>query len=341
MSIFLSICVCVIILLLDYYSEKNNILDSNNSLYTKLSLVFESKFYSNIILFVFAFMIIYLFNNHKFISYNNYSYFAQALLNRRLDIPDMPQYLESIEFNGKTYMHFAPGPTLLVLPFIAIWGIDFNVNIVSIILGAANIVLFFNILKRLDINSTKIRLWLSALFGFGTVHFFCSVIGHSWFFGHVSTTFFILLALLFVFEKNPKKELKSCFFSGLFFGMSVACRMPMLFSGIFFIAFIWKYKNLKYKALLCFVLGAFLPGSLYMLYNFVRFGTIMDQGYFLTFLKDRPGQTGGPLQLKFVPYNLYSIFILAPEWIGEFPYIKPTQAGVSLTFTTPSNLLRI
>ena len=86
-----------------------------------------------------------------------------------------------------------------------------------------------------------------------------------------------------------------------------------------------------------FACGAAVPGELYMLYNFVRFGTIMDKGYNLThlkdkyremydqmqllpkseqmaFLKDAEKQVGGPLQLQYVKYNLFSIFLMMPEF---------------------------
>ena len=289
-----------------------------------------------ILLFVAAFLILYLFNNHKFVVFNNYSYLARALLQGRIDIPDMPGYLEFITYNGKNYMHFAPGPTLFTLPFVAIFGVDFNINILSIVLGALNIVIFYEILKMMEFNKTGTRLWLSALFGFGTVHFFCAAVGHSWFLGHIAATFFILLAILFAFKKTKKFNLYGCFFTGLFYGLAVTCRLPLLFSFPFFVAMILKTRKEKISGLAAFALGASIPGGLYMLYNYVRFETIMDLGYYLTFAKDRPGETGGPLQLKYALYNLYSIFIMAPAHIGKFPYIVPSLAGVSLTFTTPA-----
>jgi len=365
-SLLLVFIFCIGIVVIDYYIGKRKFLYYKfkkllSFIPFKKALSFlKIRGMDSLLLLVAAFLIIYLFNNHKFVVFNNYSYLARALLQGRIDIPDIPGWLEFVTYKGKNYMHFAPGPTLFTLPFVAIFGVDFNINIISIVLGALNIVIFYNILKMMKFNEAGTRLWLSALFGFGTVHFFCAAVGHSWFLGHIATTFFILLAILFAFKKylgtispcsagtlfpsstasmsqrslrrnvprqaykskkTEKFDLYGCFFMGLFYGLAVTCRLPLLFSFPFFVAIILKTRKEKISGMAAFALGAVIPGGLYMLYNYVRFETIMDLGYYLTYAKDRPRETGGPLQLKFALYNLYSIFIMAPAHIGKFPYI--------------------
>ncbi|HBQ63627.1 MAG TPA: hypothetical protein DD727_01600 [Clostridiales bacterium] len=291
-----------------------------------------------LLVLLFSAALIFLFNNHRFVIYNNYSYLAQSLLQGRLDVPQIPDYLESVSYNGTTYMHFAPGPSILLLPLIAIFGMGFNIGILANLLGAFNILLFYRILIKLGFDDLKGRLWLTALFGFGTVHFFLSVVGHSWFLGHVSATFFILLALLLTVGKAKRGKDRWCIFllAGLAYGMAVTCRMPLLLSGLLFLGLILLGKKAGWKGVLLFAAGAAVPGGLYMLYNYLRFDTILDLSYVLTFAKDRPEMTGGPLQLQFVPYNLYSMFILSPEFTQGFPWLKPSLAGVSLTFTSPA-----
>ena len=77
-----------------------------------------------LLLFLASFLVLYLLNDHSFVFYNNYSYLADALLHGHLYVDGMPAYLESVEFGGHVYMHFAPGPALLCLPFVAIFGIS-------------------------------------------------------------------------------------------------------------------------------------------------------------------------------------------------------------------------
>lgn len=314
-------------------------------------------------LFLFSFLVFFLLNNKEFVWYNNYSYLSEALLNGRLWVDGMPEYLESVSFGGHTYMHFAPGPSLLCLPFVALFGIrGFNIAYLSMVLGAANSVLFYRVLSQLSVGRDRAeRLWCTLLAVFGTVHCFLAAVGHSWFLGHVSSWFFLLLAMAFMTKREAEND-RELFFSGLFFGLAVTCRMACLPGAVFFGGYILikRGKNRLWKAALCFAAGAAVFGGLYMLFDYVRYGTIMDKGYNLTHLKDmhralydemlglptREEQTaflkaaeahyGGPLQRKNVLYNLYSIFLMPPEFTAESPYVIPSLKGVSLTVLSPA-----
>lgn len=311
------------------------------------------------LLFAVAFILFYLFNNHSFNLYNNYAYLAEALLNGRLDVPDMPAYLESVAFGGYKYMHFAPGPALLCLPFVALFGVaGTNCAYLCFALGAANAVLFYKTLENLQVGDARERLWFSAFAVLGTVHFFCAALGDSWFLGHVSTLFFLFLAFYFVTLPPAVHLARNTFFAGLFFGLAVTCRMPALLGGVFFAGYLWLNRKERLRAFLLFAAGAAVFGGLFMLYNYARYGTVMDLGYNLTYLKDKhreaynllqaaepsaqlamlydlQAQYGGPLQWQYARYNLYSIFLMPPEFSSAYPYLIPTVAGVAVTFTSP------
>lgn len=316
--------------------------------------------------FLFCFLAYYLCSRRDFTFYNNYSYLAQAWLDGHLYVDGMPPYLESVEFMGHQYVHFAPGVSLLCLPFVAIWGIGgFNCIYLAMFLGACNAVLAVSVLRNMGIGEKEgDRYWLAAMLILGTVHFFCATIGSSWFLGHVATLFFLLLALFFLTKAAPPagQPYRYPFLSGLFFGLAVTCRMAALPGVFFFAGYLWLKKGgtgkEKLRLIFTFLCGAAVFGFLYMLYNYARFGSIMDQGYYLTYLKDRyrdiydslqaapvseqkrlfkeyRSAYGGPLQLKHIPYNLYSLFIMAPSWRNEAPYLIPELTGVSITFTSP------
>ena len=288
------------------------------------------------IIFVCSVILLWAFNNHHSVQYNNYSYLSNALLHGRLDIPNMPLYLEQVTFAGKTYMHFAPGPSVLLLPFIGAFGMGFDIAYLSYILGAAGCVVFYNILVRLEIGVLNTRIWLTALYGFGTVHFFLAALGNSWFLGHVSAALFLLLAVMISLKKDSPHPWLNLFAAGFSFAFAVACRMPVLLAFPLFIAIIVFHRKSGFKGLLAFACGALIPGGLYMIYNYLRYGTVMDLGYYLTFAKDKPEESGGPLQIKYIGYNLYSLFFLPPSWQGTFPYIYPSLNGLAVTFTTPA-----
>lgn len=319
-------------------------------------------------LFVFSFLVFFLLNNKRFVYYNNYSYLADALLNGRLYVDGMPEYLESVSVGGHTYMHFAPGPSLLCLPFVAIWGVDgFNIAYLSMGLGAANSVLFYRVFRNLGIGRDRTeRLWCVLLAVFGTVHCFLAAVGHSWFLGHVSSWSFLLLATEMMTRHGAGKDLE-LFLSGLFFGLAVSCRMACLPGAVFFGGYILlrRGKDRLVPAALCFAAGAAVFGGLYMLYDYARYGTIMDKGYNLTHLKDMqrpvydemltlsdtPAQMaflreaealyGGPLGTQHIRYNLYSIFLMPPIFSAESPYVIPGTRGVSLSVLSPALYLAL
>ena len=260
-------------------------------------------------------------------------------------------------------MHFAPGVSWISIPFVLIWGaFGFNCIYLAMILGAANSALAYLILEQRGLGRCiRDRILLALMLTIGTVHFFCASIGSSWFLGHVSTIFFLLLSWYFMFkvtEIDQKRNLLNLFLSGLFFGLAVNCRLAALFGCIFLFYYIFKIYKFNFKPYLAFCGGAAIFGSIYMIYNYVRYGTIMDQGYSLTYLKDNhravydalqnspiseqkkllkqyTSEYGGPLQLKYLKYNLYSIFMMAPTFSWKFPYIIPELTGTAITFTSP------
>lgn len=315
-----------------------------------------------LLLFLGSFVVFFLLNNHQYVYYNNYSYLSEALLKGHLYVDGMPAYLESVDFGGHTYMHFAPGPSLLCLPFVAVFGVEgFNISWLSMLLGAGNSALFYRVFHNMGIGRGKReRFWCTVLAVFGTTHCFLASIGHSWFLGHVSGWFFLLLGMVFLTRQQGNPGL-NLFWAGLFYGFSVTCRMANLPGAVFFFGYILMHREKKQwlNSLLLFCVGAAIFGGMYMAFDYVRYGTIMDQGYNLThlkdlhrdlynqlqtlpaneqlaFLKECEKEVGGPLSLDHVAYNLYSIFLLPPEFSSEYPYIIPTMAGVCLSITSPA-----
>ena len=379
----------------------------------------------DLFLFLYAWLTLFLLNNHEFVVYNNYSYLSDALLKGRLDTPDLPGYLESFSLGGKTYMHFAPGVAILLLPAAAIFGAQsINYAYVGMTLGALSTVLFYRILQNLSIGKdARERFWCTVLVLFGTVHCFCASIAHSWFIGHAASWMLLFLSLFLVSVPYRKAENESAgfFAAGVAFGLCVCCRLGNLLGAGVFVAYILLKKREGWlRCGLLFAAGAAVFGGLYMSMNYARFGTVMDRSYDLTHLKDlfKPlyyymqesisesreqmafldavqktdwdtafssletkrafveflqrnaaeswnycrgipetpaasmdalelqnvfyeivhtsfPKVGGALSILNAKNNLYSIFLLMPEFKAESPFVIPTLAGVSLTFCTP------
>ena len=125
---------------------------------------------------------------------------AQAWLDGRTSIP-LPDYQDTMpilnaagESTGRGIIPFPPFPALVLLPFVSIWGAATNQQLIATILGAIDVGIAYWMLGFLPIRQA-IR-GLTALFlGLGTVLWYASALGTTWFFAHVIAVGCVLLAV--------------------------------------------------------------------------------------------------------------------------------------------------
>ena len=87
---------------------------------------FESPSFSDWVIYVIAFIIIqipaiinFYYNDG---SNNSYTLFAESLLHGNLTLPPMASYGDMIFYNNNYYLPYPPLPSLILLPFVAIFG---------------------------------------------------------------------------------------------------------------------------------------------------------------------------------------------------------------------------
>jgi hypothetical protein len=125
---------------------------------------------------------------------------AQAWLQGQTSIP-LPDYQDTMpilnaagESTGRGIIPFPPFPALVLLPFVSIWGVATNQQLLATILGALDVAIAYWMLGFLPIRQA-IR-GLTALFlGLGTVLWYASALGTTWFFAHVVAVGCLLLAV--------------------------------------------------------------------------------------------------------------------------------------------------
>src|SRR5438876_8108145 len=163
--------------------------------------------------------------------YQHYVYLAKALTQGTLDVSkaEMPDYYQdSVTEGGKRYLPFPPGPALLLVPFVAVWGTSFSEVYFTMVLGAINVVLFWYLLGSLRVT-TRTKLLMVPFFAFGTAHFYSATTGTVWFYQHVSAVFFLLLALIALFKQTPP------ILPAALLGIAFLNREPMILSAPFFL----------------------------------------------------------------------------------------------------------
>src|SRR4029079_15484635 len=84
------------------------------------------------------------------------------------------------------YVSFPPFPAVLMAPGGALWGLGFNDVVVTALWAELNPVLLLLLLRDLRRRGLSKRtdvedLWLVAMFGVGSVYYYCSWGGAVWF----------------------------------------------------------------------------------------------------------------------------------------------------------------
>ena len=245
---------------------------------------------------------------------------------------------EELEFEGKTYIPFPPGASILLLPFILAFK-NITEQQVSILIGAIDISLMYLLLINLTTKRNSVL--LSIFFGLGTSFFWSAVVGTTWFFAHVVALFFIIISLILHFKNKN-------LLSGIFFALAALTRMPLILAGIFYLFQLWHDK----RKFVMFLIGAFIFIPSLTAYDYLRFGNPFRTGYSEVYSQYAgssypytikqlitPGATvNGYFDIKNLPMHLYTFLIMPPDVDikgGIVKNLKPSPFGMGILFTSP------
>jgi hypothetical protein len=154
----------------------------------RFALVWESPILS----MLFAFLVYMLITAHYGSPWREslfayYNYLADALLHGQLSLTTMPiRRLDLSLYEGRYYLYWGPLPALLLLPFIALFGVHFSDIFFTLLIGAGNVALIALLLRHACragvISLSPVRRGLLVLFfAFGTVHMILAPYGRIWF----------------------------------------------------------------------------------------------------------------------------------------------------------------
>ncbi len=313
----------------------------------KSPLSFNDRRFSIIIFllfFVITFLIYYYtaYEGHQ-TRFNQFVRLAESFFHLRLHLTDDAKWLdlEFAIFGGKYYVIPPPMPAILLLPFVAMFGLSTNQTIASIFLGSLDVSLAFLVARELT-KSRSVQLWTTVMFGFGTIHWWLASDGSVWFFSLVTSVTFLFLAIYITLKgKRP-------FLAGFFLGASFWSRLSTVLSLPFFIVMFsdkWLKKpggsfilnRIDLKPLICLGFGVCIFITLNFVYNFLRFGTPLDVSYyFIPGLLEEPWYQKGIFDITYIPRHLKVIFANIPIFVSTPPYVMPSWEGMAIWITTPA-----
>jgi hypothetical protein len=285
---------------------------------------------------------------------------ADAFLHGRLGLTEGPSYLNELvpTADGLFQVVYPPAPALVLLPVVWVFGRAFEQAWASILLGALNVVLAWQVIGAMGVTRGP-RLVLSLVFGFGTIAWFSAQAGSSWHFAHVVAMMFMLLAIR-ACQRDARPGL-----IGLLFAGAVLSRLTLALAAPFFVAYLidrsarqslddrtvfgaltavrppaWQVPPawrafLEHGSVAAAALVVALAG--YFVYNHLRFGSPLENGYALIpgLLQEAQYQHGF-FSVVNIPRKLYALFLSAPLQVADFPWIQSRQlGGLSIVLTTP------
>src|SRR6185503_1778525 len=89
---------------------------------------------------------------------------------------------------------FPPLPAVVLMPFVALWGLATNGQLVFAILGALDVGIAWWVLGRLPVRRW-VQIATTVFFGFGTVFWYAAQIGTTWYQAHVLAVGLALAAI--------------------------------------------------------------------------------------------------------------------------------------------------
>ncbi|MGI8929451.1 MAG: hypothetical protein ACR2H0_08330 [Candidatus Limnocylindrales bacterium] len=211
---------------------------------------------------------------------------------------------------------FPPLPAVLLMPFVAIFGLATNSQLVGVVIGAINVGLAWRMTSRVTENRAAAFL-ATLFFAFGTVHWYAAMLSTTWFLAHVVALTFVLLGVTLALDAERQERIRARlnqvreaaaaqrgelaatfeqrsmflawyrrlrgqvdplqFLAGFVFGVGALARLPVIFGAPFFL-FVGGGGSF-WKRGLSASLGAAVPLALLLTYNVAATGHVFNPAY--------------------------------------------------------------
>ncbi|MBA3944394.1 MAG: hypothetical protein H0X37_07505 [Herpetosiphonaceae bacterium] len=306
------------------------------------TLLWESPFWSGLLALVVYGLIAGVSNPGLHASpYSYFGFLADALLHGQLNLRlRPPSTLDLSLFNGKYYLYWPPLPAVLMLPFVAVWGVGFSDVLFTLIIAVANVSLVALLLRQLCrrrvLRLHRIQRGILVLFfALGTVHVTLAPFGKVWPTEQLVGFLWVVLAYLAALNME---QTAAFFWTGCSFACVFLTRNHMLFNGLWPAYYLlYTHRRVPWRSLLGFALVGLAPVVLAIgllgLYNWQRFDSLISNGVDYHqmgnhFVGDFVRY--GAFSLHYVPRNLFYQYVAYP-----LPIRPASREGGSLFLLSP------
>ena len=279
---------------------------------------------------------------------------------------------------GRALIPFPPLPAVILLPFVAVFGLTTDAALITAVLGALTVGLAWRLALRLT-TSLAVAGLATAFYSFGTVAWYSAMLGKTWFLAHVVSNMLLFLAITAAIDGErrstsaaardgvadraagipparggPWAVLGSQFVAGLLFGAAALARLTTIFGAPFFL-FVGRGRSMFERGFPAAVAAA-IPVLLLLAYNFASTGHVFHPGYEFLYQHEyvpRPDMINrdwGIMDLRYVPQSLVVMLGWLPQFNPECglslldrecPLLVPDAFGMSLLLASPGYLLAL
>lgn len=272
-----------------------------------------------------------------------FSRLAEAFLHGRYWLDEAPSWLNELipAGDGRWYVAYPPMPAVLALPFVAVFGREFPAQVYSSLYGGLAVGIMYLVVGRLGLAlRVRDRLALTAVFAFGTCFWFVAISGSAWYFAHVSAVLLFSASLLCALTRRA-------WLAGLLLGLAALSRLPVGLALPFLLAATLGFPEISalrtmdrrqvLRTVVVFGAGLAIPAAIYIAFNLVRWGTLMDQSYVRIpgVLEDPIYIDHGILSPWYIPRNVFAILFRSWNYVDQAPYLQPSWWGLGIFLTTP------
>lgn len=231
--------------------------------------------------------------------WDSYTLQSLAWLRGELGLGRNYEWLELAIYNGDWYCSFPPVPSVVMLPFAAVFGENTPNNLLIAVYAIITAAIIYNIARQYE-ASPSISAFTAIFAVCGSNMMWMSTNGGVWFQAQALNMLFIAAAV-YCAQKNRRTAAYA------FIALAVGCRP---FSIMYFMPFIVLFavhdKKITAKHALS-LLPAVIIGICYMAFNYARFENVFEFGH--NYLPEFVEAENGQFHWSYILPNLYQIFI--------------------------------
>jgi hypothetical protein len=319
--------------------------------------------------------------------YNHFAWQAQAWLEGQLSIrfpvvesaggpgnaffnDVIPVLDEAGNATGRGLIPFPPLPALVLLPFVAVFGLAADQAFLAVVIGALDVALAFWLLGRLPVRPL-IRNLLTVFVGAGSALWYAASIGTTWYVAHVVAVGLTLAAVGLALDAEEHEAARDPaarrrlvdgrqLAAGILLGLAATSRLTVIF-GFPFLLFVgggggWRRRGLAAG------IGAAIPIAGLLAYTFAMTGALFNPAYealyryeILAYPELGYHAEWALQDVRYIPQNLGIMLLSLPTvmpacdpGVARTPWstagcswLVPAQSGMSLLVASPAYLLAL